>query len=670
MTMTWNPTSWGALPASVRQHLSGRRRLSALQDYFRYHGIYAPLVRFMRDVDFRYKSLLVAGAFTLPVSVVLSMQFQSQWHLSQQMDQQVAGWRYMVLLDQLQGAMRLTQATPAGSAAPTTAQNNAAHKVEQAYLDLSQWHDQLGLGDPTQEAWQGLAKAYLAWQESSGTGGSLHAQQARDLQLQIGNLSSAMATEAGLGLTQDRPSLAMTQLALETWPAVQDHLNNAELHLPAADATDVGEANGQLAAQAMNLANTMRHLQGAMRVVQDDTLLPCLPHENGQTPWRTLPQLLQQAINTPHNGADWGAMHQRLDTARQEASDIRRQCLLAMSQAATTHASAQSSQLGWLAGIMGFGLLLALYTMVAFSRVMRGGMQLIQKEVERMAQGDLSGRTLPLGDDEVAATLRSLRQSLLRLADLFTVVRRGVASVSHASGDISSASEDLAGNVLQATDAIDEMNRGVAITLEYLESNQGCVNQAVDCARDMSADAGRGRRAMNRLAEVIEGLQLSSREIEKFVSLIDGIAFQTNLLALNASVEAAKAGASGKGFAVVAAEVRGLANRVAEAAGQISTVVSDSTNQIAQGQEIARTTVDAVRSTETHVNEMNRILKRLAHITEEGRGNADQMTATLKDVQHNSHQTKDLVVQVEQAAKELRQQSLKLAEQSSRFKLG
>jgi methyl-accepting chemotaxis protein len=287
-----------------------------------------------------------------------------------------------------------------------------------------------------------------------------------------------------------------------------------------------------------------------------------------------------------------------------------------------------------------------------------------------MAQGDLSGRTLPLGDDEVAATLRSLRQSLLRLADLFTVVRRGVASVSHASGDISSASEDLAGNVLQATDAIDEMNRGVAITLEYLESNQGCVNQAVDCARDMSADAGRGRRAMNRLAEVIEGLQLSSREIEKFVSLIDGIAFQTNLLALNASVEAAKAGASGKGFAVVAAEVRGLANRVAEAAGQISTVVSDSTNQIAQGQEIARTTVDAVRSTETHVNEMNRILKRLAHITEEGRGNADQMTATLKDVQHNSHQTKDLVVQVEQAAKELRQQSLKLAEQSSRFKLG
>jgi methyl-accepting chemotaxis protein len=665
MTMTWKPTSWAALPTSLRQHLSGGRWLTAFQDYFRYHGIYAPMVRFMRDVDFRYKSLLVAGTFALPVSVVLSLQFQSQWQLSQQMHQQVAGWRYMVLLDRLQNSV--PRPGPSGQ---LEAQAEDAHKVEQAYLDLSQWHDQLRLGTPAQEAWQDLAKAYLAWQESSGTGNTLQQQRAQAVLQGIGNLSHELALETGLGLTQDRQALAMTHLALETWPQVQEHLTLAITHIPAADGSDLGEANGHLSAQALGLADTLRHLHGAMQLPQDDTPQPCLPRENGQTPWRTLSQLLQQAIGTPHNGADWPALRQRLDTARQEATDIRHQCLMAMSQIAGAHASAQSNQLGWLAGIMGFGLLLALYTMVAFSRVMRGGMQLIQKEVERMAQGDLSGRTLPLGDDEVAATLRSLRQSLLRLADLFTVVRRGVASVSHASGDISSASEDLAGNVLQATDAIDEMNRGVAITLEYLESNQGCVNQAVDCARDMSADAGRGRRAMNRLADVIEGLQLSSREIEKFVSLIDGIAFQTNLLALNASVEAAKAGSAGKGFAVVASEVRSLANRVAEAAGQISTVVSDSTNQIAQGQEIARTTVDAVRSTETHVNEMNRILKRLAHITEEGRGNADQMTATLKDVQHNSHQTKDLVVQVEQAAKELRQQSLKLAEQSSRFKLG
>jgi methyl-accepting chemotaxis protein-1 (serine sensor receptor) len=665
MTMTWKPSSWGALPASMRHHMSVGRWWSAFQDYFRYHGVYAPMVRFMRDVDFRYKSLLVAGTFALPVSVVLSMQFQTQWQLAQQMDRQVTGWRYMVLLDRFHAIGRQAEHAPSAPAV----QGSVGSELEEAFLALSQWHDQSGLGGLAQEAWIQLGKAYLGWQGDSG-GGSLRVQRAQVLSTATDNLEDALAVQTGLGLTLDPATLSMSQLALSTWPRLLDHLDIASRELSKPGHAGSPEMLKSLAAQGMAVDDILRRLSLPLPSTSDPALVHCLPPAATHSALGALPRWMQETAAAGSGGPEGTQLRQRLQDARQQASVIRQQCLATLSDVATAHASAQSAHLGWLGGIMALGLLLAAYTMVAFSRVMRGGMQLIQKEVERMAQGDLSGRTLPLGEDEVAVTLRSLRQSLLRLADLFTVVRRGVASVSHASGDISSASQELAGNVLQATDAIDAMNQGVAITLAFLESNQGCVNQAVDCARDMSADAGRSRRAMNRLAEVIEGLQLSSREIEKFVSIIDGIAFQTNLLALNASVEAAKAGSAGKGFAVVASEVRGLANRVAEAAAQIGTVVAGSTNQIAQGQEIARGTVDAVRSTEVHVNEMNSILKRLAQITDEGRGNADQMTATLKDVQHNSHQTKDLVVQVEQAAKELRQQSLKLAEQSSRFKLG
>jgi methyl-accepting chemotaxis protein len=666
MNLTWKPTSWGALPTSVRKHLPMGGWLAAFQDYFRYHGVYAPMVRFMRDVDFRYKSLLVAGTFALPVSVVLSLQFQAQWQLGQQMDRQVAGWHYMVLLDRFHtiGRSAPHAARPLG-AAPGQADSG----LEPAFLELSQWHDQTELGGPTQGAWERLGKAYMAWQ-GEDSGSILRGPRTQALFEALDDLEGTLAMQTGLGLTLNPTTLSMSNLALLTWPQLLDHLSNVSRDMPPQGSVESPETIRRITAQALAMDDTLRQLAVAAHNTADPALQACLPPPDGLTPLRTLPQLLQDAATTPTGAADWPALRQRLPLAQQQAADIRHQCLSGLAAKASSQASAQSVHLGWLTGFMGFGLLLAGYTMVAFSRVMRGGMQLIQKEVERMAQGDLSGRTLPLGDDEVAATLRSLRLSLLRLADLFTVVRRGVASVSHASGDISSASQELAGNVLKATEAIDAMNSGIAITLAFLESNQGCVNQAVDCAHDMSADAGRGRRAMNRLAEVIEGLQASSREIEKFVSLIDGIAFQTNLLALNASVEAAKAGSAGKGFAVVASEVRGLANRVAEAAAQIGTVVAGSTNQIAQGQEIARNTVDAVRSTETHVNEMGRILKKLAQITVEGRSNADQMTATLKDVQHNSHQTKDLVVQVEQAAKELRQQSLKLAEQSSRFKLG
>ncbi|MEY4765855.1 MAG: hypothetical protein RI907_2528 [Pseudomonadota bacterium] len=650
--------TWGA--QGLKSPTTDAPWLSALKDYFRYHGVYAPMVRFMRDVDFRYKALILAGTFALPVSIVLSLQFQGQWEVRRQMSNQVHGWQYAVHIDHMQGVL-----VERGDRAIVEEQPK---RLEEAYLALSHWRDQHGELAGQSDVWHELDKHYVAWQEGRSTPAD---QQARDDALlhALGEVQQAVVERTGLTLTRDPHVGHMISLGLERWQEAIDELGHSAQQGPGLFADGVSPAPTAIAMLGTQLDATLQRLRRSLAQSQGAAMAPCLPTAQQSTNWQELGGKVRQAL-ADAQGSSWPAAQQAMQVARQEARQTRHQCLLALQGATAVQEAEQGDRLLLLGGIMALGLLLAAYTMVAFSRVMRGGMQLIQKEVERMAQGDLSGRALPLGDDEVAATLRSLRLSLLRLADLFAVVRKGVASVSHASGDISSASEALTSKILEATDAIDAMNAGIAITVDYLENNQQCVNLAVDCAREMSADAGRGRRAMTNLAEVIEGLQASSREIEKFVSMIDAIAFQTNLLALNASVEAAKAGTSGKGFAVVAAEVRGLANRVAEAAAQIGTVVSHSTNQIAQGQEIARTTVEAVRSTETHVNEMNRVLTRLSQITEGGRGNAEQMTATLKDVQHNSHQTRDLVVQVEHAAKELRQQSLKLAEQSSRFKLG
>ena len=114
--------------------------------------------------------------------------------------------------------------------------------------------------------------------------------------------------------------------------------------------------------------------------------------------------------------------------------------------------------------------------------------------------------------------------------------------------------------------------------------NAAKANQLAEKAKQ---DAVSGNGQMEKLLAAMEGINASSKAISGITKVIDDIAFQTNILSLNAAVEAARAGEHGKGFAVVAEEVRALAAKSAQAAGEITRMIEESINQVSTGGGIA-----------------------------------------------------------------------------------
>ena len=181
--------------------------------------------------------------------------------------------------------------------------------------------------------------------------------------------------------------------------------------------------------------------------------------------------------------------------------------------------------------------------------------------------------------------------------------------------------------------------------------------------------AQRGGAVVGQVVGTMDQINGSSKKIADIIGVIDGIAFQTNILALNAAVEAARAGEQGRGFAVVASEVRSLAQRSAEAAKQIKTLISESVERVEAGSRQVDEAGRAMDDIVAQVRHVNELIETISSATQEQTQGIGQVGDAVSQLDKVTQQNAALVEESAAAAESLSQQAARLVEAVSVFTL-
>ncbi|HVO05486.1 MAG TPA: methyl-accepting chemotaxis protein [Burkholderiaceae bacterium] len=363
---------------------------------------------------------------------------------------------------------------------------------------------------------------------------------------------------------------------------------------------------------------------------------------------------------------DWPAMHKGMVKPLQALIPITQQ-----SAAQRYHAAVNGSRMLLIIGVVTAAVCLLLLGVVAWltARSMLLPLRQVELSMRRMAEGDLASAMPAARHDEVGAMIAALADMRERLRALVAELKHSSDSIATASVQIAAGSQDLSGRTELAASNLQQ-------TAGSMEELTGTVRQSADSARhanDLAATAAsvaqRGGNVVSQVVATMDDIHASSRQIADITGTIDGIAFQTNILALNAAVEAARAGEQGRGFAVVAAEVRSLAQRSAEAAKQIKTLIADSVDRVASGSKLVADAGATMNEIVVSVKQVSDIIGEISIAAGEQSQGIGQVNGAVAQLDQMTQQNAALVEQSAAAAETLKSQAGRLAQAVGTFKV-
>ena len=289
----------------------------------------------------------------------------------------------------------------------------------------------------------------------------------------------------------------------------------------------------------------------------------------------------------------------------------------------------------------------------------------------RVARGDLrAGDAADGGRDEAAQLQQALHEMTRGLEDIVRGIRTGSEAIAVGASQVAAGNEQLSSRTEEHASSLEE----TASTLEEFTSavrqNAGHAEEASKLAASASLGAQRGGEVVERLVATMHEVKTASGRMKDIVAVIDGIAFQTNILALNAAVEAARAGEQGRGFAVVASEVRSLAQRSAESAKEIKTLIEESMRRVDASAGLAQDAGERMAELVAAVKDVDGIMGHIAAASREQTSGIEQINRAIAQMDKVVQMNAAIVQQASAAAVSMAGRAEQLSESVARFNVG
>ena len=234
--------------------------------------------------------------------------------------------------------------------------------------------------------------------------------------------------------------------------------------------------------------------------------------------------------------------------------------------------------------------------------------------------------TMLVANKSNGLTLQQSANVLLQNVEtLSTASNQAAASLE----ETAAALEEITGNITSNTENIVKMSR---------------------YANELTASANQGEKLANETTISMDEINVQVEAINEAITVIDQIAFQTNILSLNAAVEAATAGEAGKGFAVVAAEVRNLANRSADAAKEIKSLVENANLKANNGKNIATQMIEGYHVLNENVAKTLELIKDVEMASKEQQIGIEQINSAVAELDQQTQQNAQVAMQTKQIA--------------------